>query len=343
LLSLEKNMIGVAKTAAAVMCVVASLAGQNSHRPAVTLVPKLSLGRPVQVGTLAIVPIESTLPLAQEQYLTLAQAMKLGAVEIVEVPGQEQVNSLEVRNRSKLPILLFAGELLLGGKQDRIVAKDSIVPGNERRDVPVFCVEHGRWTGSPTFSGGDTFVNDAVRHAALSTADQSAVWSNVAATNGRVAAKPSTGTIRGTLNDPKVKAGSEKLYAQVAIKFKPTTKTVGVICWIDGKILSADVFANPALFAASRAKLFKSYTVDVQLVQRPKVVPIDLQKCSKFLSAIVSARRNLADRSAYGSTYGVQGKDVSGFESGRRGFGGGLGGGAASAGGAGFGHGTYKP
>lgn len=337
-------MIGVAKTAAAVMCLVASLAGQTPHRQAVSLVPKLSLGHPAQIGTLAIVPIESTLPLAQDQYLTLAQAMKLGVVEIIEVPGQEQVNSLEVRNRSKLPILLFAGELLLGGKQDRIVAKDSIVPGNERRDVPVFCVEHGRWTGTPTFSSGNTFVNDSVRQVALSTGNQSAVWSNVASTNGMVMASPSTGTIRGTLNDPKVKAASDKLYSQISSSFKPTAKTVGVICWINGKILSADVFANPALFGGSREKLFRSYTVDVQLVQQPKSVPVDLKKCTAFLAAIVSARRNVAEQSAYGATYRVQGAKVTGYESGRAGFGGGLGGPpAAGAGGGGFGHGTYKP
>lgn len=331
----------LAAIASAVVCLLAAAqAPQAARQPAAGLESKLSLGAPVQIGTLAVVPIESTLPLAPDKYLTLAEATKLGVVEIIETPGQEQVNSLEVRNKSDLPILLFAGELLLGGKQDRIVAKDSIVPSHERRDVPVFCVEHGRWNGSPQFAPANTLVNNAVRTTAVFAKSQQMVWDSVAGVNQQTRATPATGTIRGTLDDPKVRDASERLFTRLDSRFLPGPKTVGVICWMNGKIQSADVYANAALFKASKAKLFRSYCIDVQLLSDPVVVPVDLKACRAFLDEIVTARRENSGSDAYGRNYLISNGRIIGAESGTNGFNGSIGGGA---GGAGFGHGTYQP
>ena len=55
-----------------------------------------------------------------------------------------------------------------GGKQDRIIGKDRIVPvGAEPLALDVFCVEHGRWTGaSAQFSNSKTIVHPSVREQA---------------------------------------------------------------------------------------------------------------------------------------------------------------------------------
>jgi len=59
------------------------------------------------------------------------------------------VNQLVLINRSKRPLLLLAGELVSGGKQDRVIGKDRIVPvGAPPLPLDVFCVEHGRWTAA---------------------------------------------------------------------------------------------------------------------------------------------------------------------------------------------------
>jgi len=338
--------------------------GKHAPKTAVALDVKLSLGRPVQVDRITIIPIESTVPLARDQYLTLAEATKFGMVEIVEVPGQEQVNSLEVRNKGKLPILLFAGELLLGGKQDRIVAKDSIVPAHDRRDVPVFCVEHGRWDGKPAFQSGDTLVTDEVRSVALSSQDQGQVWAKVADSNARVAASPATGTFRGTLNSPKTRAESTKALLGLNSRFVATSRTVGVICCINGKIESADIYANPSLFNQSRSKLFHSYALDAAMASKGKSSPADMKKCSAFLAQIVTAKRQKSDSSGYGNTYLISNGALQGYEAGNTRFAGGIVGGSSStgtvtisagksskagsgrsagAGEGGFSHGTYKP
>ena len=61
------------------------------------------------------------------------------------------MNRLVLVNNSKHPLILLAGEVVTGGKQDRVVGKDRIVPAeSDPVDLSVFCVEHGRWIESST-------------------------------------------------------------------------------------------------------------------------------------------------------------------------------------------------
>ncbi len=92
------------------------------------------------------------------------------------------MNQLVLINRSKRPLLLLAGELVSGGKQDRIIGKDRIVPvGSEPLPLDVFCVEHGRWSSGSRFSAAKTMVHPSVREQAAVAKDQNDVWAAVRA------------------------------------------------------------------------------------------------------------------------------------------------------------------
>jgi hypothetical protein len=53
---------------------------------------------------------------------------------------------LVVKNLSKDSIIINRGDVVSGGKQDRMVAETTIVPpGKEKKYLNVFCVEKGRW------------------------------------------------------------------------------------------------------------------------------------------------------------------------------------------------------
>ena len=109
--------------------------------------------------------------------------------------------------------------------------------------------------------------------------------------------------------------------------------------WLDGKILSADVFANHSLLDESRMKLLRSYAVDLYLAKNAKAVPVNLAACKAFLAEILSAKREGSDQSGYGNIYQLKNRSVMGYESGTKSFVGGAGGAARG----GFGYGTYKP
>ncbi len=58
----------------------------------------------------------------------------------------DSVNQLALINRSGKKLLLLAGEVITGGKQDRIVEADLIIPPiSIPVSLNVFCVEPGRW------------------------------------------------------------------------------------------------------------------------------------------------------------------------------------------------------
>lgn len=303
---------------------------------------KLTLGKPIQFGALAVVPIRSSRALGHDKYMTLAEAVAKKLVEIVEAPGREEVNSLEVRNKGNLPLILFAGELLLGGKQDRIVGKDTIVPPRESQRVPVYCVEHRRWHGAKvSFEPADTFVPEAVRSAATESKSQQEVWDSVERANVQAGTSSETGTFAAILKDPKVARDVQDTTDKLDRHVKGYPDAVGVLYWLDGRIRSADLFADSSLFETSRRKLLQSHAIDARIVKGAKAIPIDMRKCAEFLDSIVKAQRTLAENGRNDSVYRLKDGKVMGYESGRAGFGGGFGGGGL--GGGGFGHGTYRP
>src|SRR5712671_3976638 len=155
---------------------------------------------PVVYENIAIFPVVSGSSQDTSSFLTLEEGLASGEVIVSErgavgivrdrggrpVPAPQydasaSVNQLVLLNRSKQPLLLLAGELVSGGKQDRIIGKDRIVPvGAEPLPLDVFCVEHGRWTGdSSQFTASKTIVHPSVREQAAVEQKQTEVWAAV--------------------------------------------------------------------------------------------------------------------------------------------------------------------
>ena len=71
---------------------------------------------------------------------------------------------------------------MTGGKQDRVVGKDRIVPAeSDPVDLSVFCVEHGRWTETSTKfdTHASVMLQPSVRMKAMADQDQQKVWDEV--------------------------------------------------------------------------------------------------------------------------------------------------------------------
>ena len=119
---------------------------------------------PVTKGNLSIFPIVGGPEGSTAHLLTLDEGVRAGLVVVAEEgslqglirPGttmprnsRAEVNRLVLVNNSDRPLLLLAGEVVTGGKQDRVIGLDRIVPPKSGPiDLSVFCVEHGRWVAS---------------------------------------------------------------------------------------------------------------------------------------------------------------------------------------------------
>jgi hypothetical protein len=156
------------------------------------------IGEPITYETLTVFPVLSSQEAYTNDFETLDAALASGEAIVAEQGeymrrsrnGAEpavmsssgaQVNQLVLVNRGKKPLLLLAGEVVSGGKQDRIIGKDRIIPiGAQPLPLDVFCVEHSRWTnGGNTFAAAKTMVHPTVREQAAVDQDQNKVWAAV--------------------------------------------------------------------------------------------------------------------------------------------------------------------
>ena len=109
------------------------------------LASRLSLGPIHRFGRLAVVPLIDRMA-KPSGWLTLDAALAGGEVEVTEVSESGSVPELCLLNRSSFPIFLLDGEELVGAKQNRILNLSILVPAASNFEVPVSCVEQGRWS-----------------------------------------------------------------------------------------------------------------------------------------------------------------------------------------------------
>ena len=310
---------------------------------------------PVAYENITIFPVVSSSGQDTSPFLTLDEGLSSGEVIVSEqgaaglartrdgrpviVPQYSagaSVNQLVLINRSKRPLLLLAGELVSGGKQDRIIGKDRIVPvGSEPLPLDVFCVEHGRWTGaSSQFGQSKTIVHPSVREQAAVAQNQNEVWDAVrsgtlakakpgpAGVAGRPAAPPpaparlSSEALEDTIATAAPTQSYAKIYEQSRVgasvdnfveelrrRFDRATlglkgeRVVGVVVAYGGDVAWSDIFASGELFEHYWSKLLRSYAVEA--LARPTY---------RETAAITDAReflRNLNGREVVESEPGV--------------------------------------
>jgi hypothetical protein len=107
-----------------------------------------TIREPLTHKNLSVYLIESPATTQETEFLTLGEGLEAGTV-IVHETGS--VGELSVENNSDKTLFIGAGEIVKGGRQDRILQHDMIVAaGSGPMPVTAFCVEQGRW--SPPFA-----------------------------------------------------------------------------------------------------------------------------------------------------------------------------------------------
>lgn len=262
---------------------------------------------PVTYENISVFPVVASYGQDTSAFLTLEEGLANGEVTVRERGSEEMVrgrdgrpvyipqpaysasvNQLVLVNHSRRPLLLLAGELVSGGKQDRVIGKDRIVPaGGPPLPLDVFCVEHGRWTGSSQFAAALTIVHPSVRERAAVDQKQTEVWDAV---RSGTTAKPMPSApppqiqayrIQGAIADNARTEAYEKIYqsravgvsiddfvAEVQRRFAGATsglkgeRVVGVVIAYGGEVAWSDIFASGDLFDHYWHKLLRSYAVE---------------------------------------------------------------------------------
>ena len=298
---------------------------------------------------LSIFPVLSHAAADTSAFLTLDEALRSGDVVVTEsggdamqrsrdgrpvaIPqsGGPQVNQLVLINRGKRPVILLAGELVSGGKQDRIVAKDRIVPpGAPPLSLDVFCVEHGRWSSGSKFEASNLMVHPSVREQAAVEQEQSKVWdavrsgttSQAVTVTGEApaaaAAPPlSPSRIAGAMRSAAPTEAYAKLYSSAATgvpvdsfvdevqkRFEKATsglkdeQVVGVVVAYGGEVAWSDIFASESLFDRYWPKLLRSYVIEALARPQWKEVATS-EDALDFLRALKGRETSESEPGAY--------------------------------------------
>jgi hypothetical protein len=76
-----------------------------------------------------------------DNYISLIEAMEKNLLNVLET---EKVNTLIIEYKGKIPVVVTADDVFLGGKQNR-KPKMSVIIKSGKYDIPVFCIEKHRW------------------------------------------------------------------------------------------------------------------------------------------------------------------------------------------------------
>jgi hypothetical protein len=282
---------------------------------------------PISHGNLTIFPVVASSTHDASEFLILDEGLRSGDVVVTEagriqplmrrgarpIPTSGgEVNRLVLVNNSNRPLLLLAGEIVTGGKQDRVIGKDRIVPAHsDPIDLSVFCVEPGRWTEvSKDFRGmSSQMAQPSVRNKAMVAQNQQEVWDSVrsaqqtvAVTGGPLSA-PAAAEVRGTssyarvMDNAEVKKQVDEIAAPVQRDYQGLTRelrarnAVGVVAAVNGRIIWADVFASTPLLEKYWPKLVRSYAAEAYVMRASSFTKPDISAAQDFLDNLDGRRQ----------------------------------------------------
>jgi hypothetical protein len=258
--------------------------------------PRWEVGQPIVHQNLVVFPVRIVSGASKSDLLTLSEAQQKNLVSVRELPDA-RVSEVLVENKSDRPLLLVGGEIIIGGKQDRIVEHDVIILPKKTASVKVYCVEPGRWTPQELgekFHSAERIVAPEVRKSAQVAKSQQDVW----AYNERVQRQLPASTpmspsqsYRRILTDTQIRKETEAYIRAIQSKLVRDPKACGMIVAVNGVIEWLDVFSDPSLFRKVMPSLLHSAAVQA-LAKRSQTKSPHIPSVSEAKSFLEQAQRS---------------------------------------------------
>ena len=235
--------------------------------------------KPIAFDNLQLFPIVGKAKLNNRVYVTLNEAMKNNMVRLSETG---EVNELSIDNMSTAYIFIQAGDIVKGGKQDRTLQTDLILPPKAIGvALNSFCVEQGRWRKRENedvaqFSLSERNLSSRdLKIASKKEANQREVWGKVKEQQDKLnrnvsykydedialESEISETSYQLTLENEKLEEFNTEYKTQLASILK-TENILGMAYAINGEIYGMDVFNNTQLFSDLSNKLMDAFIIE---------------------------------------------------------------------------------
>ncbi len=255
--------VAAAIAAAASIAMSQPLGGSSAKN----LLSRVSVGNPSGYENLTLFPLLGKTS-AYSTYTLLDDAIRSGQVKVQEKDGG-QVNTVRMRNTGKSYVFGMAGEIVSGAKQDRMLQDDVLLPpGSGWLDVPVFCTEHGRWTGATMSFGTKGYMaSGKVRSRASQTGSQEEVWAEVDAAHAQLNVATPSRAFAKVYEDKDAQEQARPYIDKLDGLPNLFPGALGVVVAVGNRVVCVDLFGSPALFRKMWPKLLRSYVIDAMQSQ----------------------------------------------------------------------------
>jgi len=279
------------------------------HHPLHRLVRSVQPGTPTHYRNLTLFPLLAARP-GGRGIRTLDEAFSRGWITISE-QHEARVGELRVRNHSRHTVLLMAGEIITGGKQNRIIRQDVLLgAGSGWISVPVYCGEKERWDAPRTgFKSAGSLAGRGLRESAAQSESQDAIWGRI---DRRMAEAKVSSPTRDYQQIYEDRATSRELESCLT-RFRHLCgrRTVGVVAVSNGRIVGCDLFSDPELLSRLWEKICRSYAVDTIGVVYPEHRhahhQLTARDIRRFLDGIFSSRLDPMSTPGVGDAVRVSG------------------------------------
>lgn len=224
-----------------------------------------TLGTPIEFGPIEMWPLIHHSPREQAA---------LGAVDHLSVDEAPEPDpgSLRVANRGQDPVFLPIGSLFGGLQQSRMLLEDLYIGAGEAFEIPVACVEAGRFSNRQASRMAGRAPLSVVIAGMPRTGRpqdrgrrQTQVWDAVSRQEGRSGTRPTHSLEQVMQEDLSGPTTQGKIAAQINERFAPRADQVGAVVAVQGQPLAMEVFNTPRLVRDALGDLLKGIAFDVDL------------------------------------------------------------------------------
>jgi hypothetical protein len=222
-----------------------------------------------QFKNLKIIPIRRKNPggMPPGDVVTLSQALNKGLVTVTERGSTsfENVHWLRFNTHSNKSVYISGGEIVSGGRQDRMIIRDTILhPMEKDQYVPVMCVEEGRWSEKEKKFGYGNYANTDLRKVLDSTHNQVLIWREVDKQLQSAGYKNNSLAYLSRYQDKKYIAAVDEYFRFFRDKLARTdSNVVGFVAISGDKVIGSDVYNSTDLFYNQADPLLHGYIDEV--------------------------------------------------------------------------------
>lgn len=222
--------------------------------------------------------------------ISLSKALETGVATVSErgSASTENVHWLRVNNKSDNSIFVASGQTLNGGRQDRMVTRDTVLnPTGGDQYIAVMCIEEGRWSDKEKKIQYGNYANMKLRQVLDKSKNQVLIWKEIFSQLGAANLNSPTFAYSALSQNKEFQVTQNEYLDFFRSRFKNSDSTMtGFICVSGSKVLGCEIFADKSLFYDELEPLLFGYISEaIMRGSEPMLVKEEIKEFTdKFLT-----------------------------------------------------------